>query len=114
MRRFKLSDAVKLHRYKLIVCKRPGAHKDVLGSPQKDADAAVLKGRVIACKGDDWAFAFDVSHEIAEHVCGFDDHSSAMFCEQANILSIWCKHLNQNKMAKGIWYAGPHLKDVKL
>lgn len=115
MRRFRLSHAVRLHRYKLVLCKRPHRHRDRIGNPDADSSAALLTGRRIAVPVDSWDYAYAAAHEIAEHVCGFDGHSAEMFCEQANILSIWCRYLSGVvKVSPGAWHAGPHLRDVEL
>lgn len=93
MKRFRrLSDAVRAEGYLFKVMKHPARVKGGLGTGSSHMKARAYKardGRIgIACKADRWLYAYSASHEIAEWIHEHK-HTAMMFCEQANILSLW-------------------------
>lgn len=90
---------VELTRYEgwtLVVDDNAPDRPDILGTPQRDELCAqACNGNVVAIKpslGLIHAF-YAVSHEIAEARNGFTGHHQAVWREQCNILSRWCRHL---------------------
>ena len=49
------------------------------------------EGAAIAVPEDSVDYAYAVSHEIAEHRCGYRGHTAGVFCEQSNILARWVR-----------------------
>lgn len=91
-----LFDAIRDHGYIPVIHSRPERAKGALGSPAPGAYAAILSGRRIAVKADSWQYVYAVTHEIAEHIWGFE-HSKEMFCEQANMLAEWLQAVARNE-----------------
>lgn len=65
------------------------------GSPNDGA--RYLGEGLIAVPEDSFDYAYAVSHEIAEHRCGYRGHTAGVFCEQANVLARWVRAIAHQK-----------------
>ncbi len=96
----KLSDAIREEGYACRILKRPARVKGALGTGFPYMRARVYENKDgsfgVALSSDTWDCAYSASHEIAEHRWGFN-HSTDMFCEQANLLARWIMSARRGK-----------------